>query len=120
MPVSYTHLDVYKRQALSSYHFTIRPYAYQRQMLDEIAAERELRNNYRNLVVAATGTGKTVLAAFDYLRFMREHPREKCSLLFVAHREEILEQSLSCFRGILQDPNFGSLLVGAHLSLIHI
>lgn len=44
--------------ALSSYHFTIRPYAYQRQMLDEIAAERELRNNYRNLVVAATGTGK--------------------------------------------------------------
>lgn len=100
--------------ALASYHFTIRPYAYQRQMLDEIAAERELRNNYRNLVVAATGTGKTVLAAFDYLRFMREHPGEKCSLLFVAHREEILEQSLSCFRGILQDPNFGSLLVGTH------
>lgn len=100
--------------ALSSYHFTIRPYAYQRQMLDEIAAERELRNNYRNLVVAATGTGKTVLAAFDYLRFMQEHPSEKCSLLFVAHREEILEQSLSCFRGILQNPNFGSLLVGAH------
>ena len=83
-------------------------------MLDEIAAERELRNNNRNLVVAATGTRKTVLAAFDYLRFMQEHPSEKCSLLFVAHREEILEQSLSCFRGILQNPNFGSRLVGAH------
>ena len=100
--------------APATYHFTIRPYAYQRQMLDEIAAERELRNNCRNLVVAATGTGKTVIAAFDYLRFTREHPGEKCSLLFIAHREEILEQSLSCFRGILQNPNFGSLFVGEH------
>lgn len=53
--------------ALTSYLFTIRPYAYQRQMLDEIAAERELRNNYRNLVVAATGTGKTVKDAYNYI-----------------------------------------------------
>lgn len=98
----------------AGYLFTIRPFAYQRALLDEIAAERELRGNYRNLVVAATGTGKTVLSAFDYLRFRKAHPGEACRLLFVAHREEILAQSLACFRGILRDQNFGTLFVGSH------
>lgn len=98
----------------AAYLFTIRPFAYQRALLDEIAAERELRGNYRNLVVAATGTGKTVLAAFDYLRFRKAHPGEACRLLFVAHREEILAQSLACFRGILRDQNCGTLFVGNH------
>ena len=41
----------------------LRPYAYQREMLDALAAERSLHQRWRNLVVAATGTGKTVLAA---------------------------------------------------------
>lgn len=96
------------------YYFTIRPRDYQQQILDELAAERELRGQYRNLVIAATGTGKTVIAAFDYLRFCEAHPQARNTLLFVAHREEILEQSLSCFRTILRDPNFGDLLVGSH------
>ena len=43
--------------------FDLRPYAYQREMLDALAAERSLHQRWRNLVVAATGTGKTVLAA---------------------------------------------------------
>lgn len=93
---------------------TIRPFAYQRALLDEIAAERELRGNYRNLVVAATGTGKTVLSAFDYLRFRQSASGQPCRLLFVAHRGEILAQSLACFRGILRDQNFGTLFVGSH------
>jgi hypothetical protein len=46
--------------------FDLRPYAYQREMLDALAAERSLHQRWRNLVVAATGTGKTVLAAFDF------------------------------------------------------
>ena len=43
--------------------------------------------------VAATGTGKTVVAALDYRRLARGAGREARLLLFVAHRDEILRQS---------------------------
>jgi HKD family nuclease len=38
------------------------------EMLEEIEVEREVHTRHRNLVVAATGTGKTVIAALDYRR----------------------------------------------------
>jgi superfamily II DNA or RNA helicase/HKD family nuclease len=94
--------------------FTIRPYPFQQQILDALKAEREIRHEHRNLIVAATGTGKTVIAAFDYRRYCREHPGQPCRLLFVAHREEILKQALVTFRGILQDQNFGEMYVGRY------
>jgi len=97
-----------------AYHFRITPYSYQQEILDEIEAERKLRSNYKNLIVAATGTGKTVIAAFDYKRFCKQNPGHANKLLFIAHREEILSQSISCFRGILEDANFGDLFVGSH------
>ncbi|HYV06367.1 MAG TPA: DUF3427 domain-containing protein [Blastocatellia bacterium] len=96
--------------------FDIKPYPFQQEILDKLAAERLINSRNRNLVVAATGTGKTVVAAFDYARFKRqaedqgEHRSSR--LLFVAHREEILKQSLACFRTVLRDHNFGDLLVG--------
>ena len=37
-----------------------------------------------------------------------------CRLLFVAHREEILKQSLYTFRAVLKDANFGELFVGGY------
>lgn len=43
-----------------------------------------------------------------------KHPKSSNRLLFVAHREEILKQSIDCFRGVLRDANFGDLLVGKH------
>ena len=95
-----------------AYHFTITPFAYQKNILELLEAERTIRNNNRNLVVAATGTGKTVIAAFDYLRFCKQHRGCANRLLFIAHRAEILKQSLLCFRGILNDANFGDLFVG--------
>lgn len=67
--------------------------------------EREVRGHRRNLVIAATGTGKTVIAANDYKRFANSH--ERARLLFVAHREEILNQSLRTFQEVLCDYNFG-------------
>ena len=67
----------------------------------------------RNLVVAATGTGKTVISTLDYKRFCKHHPGKPCRLLFVAHREEILRQSLYTFRAVLKDANFGELFVGS-------
>ena len=66
------------------------------------------------MAFAATGTGKTVISAFDYRRFRSENAGKPCRLLFVAHRKEILEQSIKCFRGVLHDPNFGELFVGEH------
>lgn len=92
--------------------FDIYPYPYQQEILDKLDAERKVRGHYKNLIVAATGTGKTVISAFDYKRFCAENVGKPCRLLFVAHREEILKQSIACFRGVLKDPNFGDLFVG--------
>ncbi len=82
----------------------IRPYPYQHQMLDELEYERA--NGYhKNLVVAATGTGKTVVAALDY-KTLRERMSAKLDklprTLFVAHRDEILNQSMRTFRDVLK------------------
>lgn len=96
----------------SAYTFDILPYSYQQEILDKLEAEREVRGNFRNLVVAATGTGKTVISAFDYKHFCKDNPQSPCRLLFVAHREEILKQSLYTFRGVLKDANFGEIFVG--------
>ncbi|MBC6457060.1 DUF3427 domain-containing protein [Actinomadura sp. HBU206391] len=84
--------------------FDIRAYGYQREILDELAAEREVHDHWRNLVVMATGTGKTVVAALDYRR-LREAGFD--SLLFIAHRDEILRQSRATFCQVLRDGSFG-------------
>ena len=94
--------------------FDIHPYPYQQEILDKLHAEREVRGLNRNLVVAATGTGKTVISAFDYRRFCKDRPGQRNHLLFVAHREEILKQSRDTFQGVLKDPNFGELFVGGY------
>ena len=94
------------------YTMDIAPYSYQQEILDKLEAERTVRGYTRNLVVAATGTGKTVISALDYKRFCKQHPGKPCRLLFVAHREEILRQSLYTFRAVLKDANFGELFVG--------
>ena len=92
----------------------IAPYSYQQEILDKLEADREVRGYYRNLVVAATGTGKTVISALDYKRFRKQNPDKPCRLLFVAHREEILKQSMYTFRAVLKDANFGEMFVGSY------
>lgn len=89
----------------------VRPYSYQQHILDAVQAERELHDRHRNLVVAATGTGKTVIAALDYQRLSDPATNSYPSLLFVAHRKEILEQSRRTYCEVLGDPNFGELYV---------
>lgn len=96
----------------SSYTIDVMPYAYQQEILDKLQADREIRQHYRNLVVAATGTGKTVISALDYRRFKAHSDTGSAKLLFVAHRREILEQSIATFRAVLKDDNFGELYVG--------
>jgi len=89
----------------------LRPEPFQERLLEQIALSRQ-QGHHRNLLAAATGTGKTVMAALDYLRLREQLPRSR--LLFVAHREEILTQSLGTFRQGLRDLTFGELWVSAH------
>lgn len=96
------------------YTMDIAPYSYQQEILDKLEAERKVRGYHRNLVVAATGTGKTVISALDYKCFRKQNPDKPCRLLFVAHREEILKQSMYTFRAVLKDANFGEMFVGSY------
>ena len=88
--------------------FDIRPFDYQKVILEDISAERESGKN-KFLVIAATGTGKTMVAAFDYKKFC-EISGHKSSLLFVAHRKEILIQARAAFRQVLRDGSFGDIV----------
>jgi len=94
------------------YHsYIIRPE--QKEILEKLSLERDenVHDSHRNLVVAATGTGKTAISAFDYKRFCRGRPQDH-NLLFIAHREEILKQAIWTFRSVLGDSSFGELWVG--------
>ncbi|UTA46864.1 DUF3427 domain-containing protein [Simiduia sp. 21SJ11W-1] len=84
---------------------------FQERLLEQVVVARR-QGHHRNLLVSATGTGKTVMAAIDYSRLRKMLPR--CRLLFVAHREEILDQSLATFRYAMREPTFGEKWVGSH------
>ena len=89
----------------------LKPYDFQQEMLQNLEVERFVHGRKNNLVVAATGTGKTVIAALDY-RDLRARHRGKLSLLFVAHRREILDQSRRTFGLAVEDDEFGEIYAG--------
>lgn len=91
----------------------VEPWPHQREILEQLTVERYRHDRWRNLVVAATGTGKTLVAAFDYKRLCEELDR-RLSLLFVAHRREILNQSIDAFRHVMRDAAFGEKYVDGH------
>ena len=93
--------------------FDLRPHPFQERILEALERERNTHDRWRNLVIAATGTGKTVMAAFDFKRFF-ESRKKQARLLYIAHRQEILEKSRETFAGVLREQNFGELLVGSH------
>ncbi len=90
-------------------YFDLKAFPYQQEILEKLETERQVHDRFKNLLVAATGTGKTVISAFDYKNFSAKHLGAR--LLFVAHRKEILQQAQATFRGILKDQNFGELWV---------
>lgn len=102
----------HSRVTLSLSGLEVRPYPYQLEMLEALQSERAVHDRHRNLVVAATGTGKTVIAAMDYRHLCRQAAGQRPSLLFIAHRREILEQSIRTYREVLNDADFGELYVG--------
>jgi len=95
------------RPLLSPLEIRLEPF--QERLLEEVEVARE-RGRHRNLLVSATGTGKTVMAAVDYARLRERLGRSR--LLFVAHRQELLEQSRATYAQALRDPEFGELWVG--------
>jgi superfamily II DNA or RNA helicase len=98
-----------KHDIIDLNYFDLKPFPFQSEILEKLEVERSVHNRYRNLIVAATGTGKTVISAFDYKKFRLSYTKHR--LLFLAHRKEILCQSLATFRGILRDNNFGEMWV---------
>jgi len=90
-------------------YFDIKPFPFQEEILEKLETERIVHNRFRNLIVAATGTGKTVISGFDFKNFKKIN--SNANLLFVAHRKEILQQAQTTFQGILRDNNFGELWV---------
>ncbi len=92
---------------LSPIELELRPF--QEALLEHVVLARH-QGHHRNLLVAATGTGKTVIAAVDYARLRAKLRRSR--LLFVAHREEIIDQSRATFRYALRDAAFGEKWVG--------
>ncbi len=102
----------YDYESSSTHFFDLAPFPHQSDILEQLAVERSVHHRFRNLVVAATGTGKTLISAFDFARFIKAKP--KANFLFVAHREEILKQARAAYRGVLRNGAFGELWVGGH------
>ncbi len=97
--------------------FDVAPKPHQARMLEQLQAQRDRHGRHRNLLVAATGTGKTVMAALDYRRLSDQLGR-KPSLLFVAHRRRILDQSRATYATVVKDPDFGEILGDGEKPLI--
>ncbi|WHQ37561.1 DEAD/DEAH box helicase [Spiroplasma sp. SV19] len=90
---------------------TIRKYLYdfQKDIVAKLQYRRQLGKN-AHLVIMATGTGKTVVAAFDYFYQLQRRAGQPLKMLFLAHQKEILDQALQTFRGVLMDKNFGEVM----------
>jgi superfamily II DNA or RNA helicase/HKD family nuclease len=106
-------IEALEAQLAAAYEeLALRPRPHQQHALDQLELRRAEFDEHRHLVVAATGTGKTVIAALDYARLC--HPGEpRPALLFLAHREQILEQARRTFAQVLREPSFGELLGGS-------
>ncbi|WP_328392314.1 SAV_2336 family protein [Streptomyces sp. NBC_00390] len=86
-------------------------HVHQRDMLDRLKAEREIHGRHRNLLVAPPGTGKTVMAAFDYKRLCEQHHRDLC-LLFIGDSVAAVQGAHRIYRDALMTPTFGEPLYG--------
>lgn len=88
---------------------------HQIKVLEKLQFERNHFKSYKNLVIAATGTGKTAISAFDFKDYSKDLQRmenRRARILFVAHREKILKQARSTFRSVMVDANFGEIWTG--------
>ena len=84
------------------------PHSYQSKMLSELAEERR-QGQWRHLIASATGTGKTVVAAFDYAQEMKSR-QQAPKILFLAHRTDIVKQARATYQAVLGNDEFGVII----------
>ena len=87
-----------KRQLVFESFQTVQPNKMQVRAMENLNRLREHGEN-KALVIAATGTGKTYMSAFDVRQF---NPKR---MLFVVHREEILKKAKETFDKVLKGRN---------------
>ena len=80
----------------------IKPNKLQEEILGNLKKMR-LDNKDKAIVIAATGTGKTFLSAFD----VREFKADK--ILFLAHREELLDNGIDTYKKLFPNKSFGKI-----------
>ena len=87
-----------KRQRVFENLQPITPNKMQKRALENLERLRAHGEN-KALVIAATGTGKTYMSAFDVMNYKPK------TMLFIVHREEILKKAKSTFQKLLKDRN---------------
>ena len=80
---------------VQNYDIKIKPNLMQKRALKEIRRYRDMGVN-KALVIAATGSGKTYLSAFDAKNFGTKR------LLFIVHRDTIIKEALKTFFKVFQ------------------
>ena len=86
----------YRKVKNNKNHFE--PNSMQKEILEKLKNTRK-SGNKKGLVVAATGTGKTYLAAMDIKNFFENKEKR---FLFLAHREELLENAILVCKKIMK------------------
>lgn len=85
---------IIQEEVTADYDGKIRPNKMQEQALEGLVNVRK-NGAKKALVISATGTGKTYLSAFDVKQY---NPGR---MLFIVHREQILQKSLKDFQKVL-------------------
>lgn len=91
---------VKKERSIFDYSLEIKPNKMQLEALKNLSILRK-NNQNKALIIAATGTGKTYLAAFDAKEF---NPKR---MLFIAHRNNILSDAKRSFAKVITNPSLG-------------
>lgn len=85
-----------------------KPNPMQKEALASLESLRAEKNAKKALIVAAIGTGKTYLAAFDVRRYKPKR------MLYVVHREQILEQAMKSFKKVIGGPSSDYGILSGH------
>ncbi|AUB31577.1 DEAD/DEAH box helicase family protein [Spiroplasma floricola] len=83
-------------------------YKFQKEIIEKLKYRRYIGKT-KNLIIMATGTGKTLVSAFDY-KNQRQSAKNNLSILFLAHQKEIIDQAIKTYRQVLEEQNFGEVL----------
>jgi superfamily II DNA or RNA helicase len=86
----------FEREAPYLENSDIQPNEMQKEALKNLIFTRK-NGHTKGVIIAATGTGKTYLSAFDVQQFQPKR------LLFIAHREELLDNAIKTYSSLFQD-----------------